>query len=303
VSAPPTISNVRSPRSSHRREKGRGRRDGGQGARNVPKSEIQNLKSRIQVPGREVGTPHSALRTPQSARSALRTPRAALPEVVLNMSMTADGKIATANRVVESFSSRRDHDELLKLRATADAVLCGARTAMTEGVTLGPGGAKYRRLRLRRGLAEYHLRIIVSGSGRVDTRAEVFRHRFSPIIVLTSERVSAARLAGLRRAADDVAVFGTKEVDLPAALHWLRQRWKVKRLICEGGGELNDAMFRAGLVDELRLTICPIILGGATAPTIADGQGFRMLAEAARFKVWRSRRVGDELFVVLRRAP
>ena len=48
--------------------------------------------------------------------------------VLINMAMTADGKIATANRAVSSFSSRRDHDHLLALRATADAVMAGART-------------------------------------------------------------------------------------------------------------------------------------------------------------------------------
>lgn len=288
MSARTTNSNPSVPKAA----KGRGR-----GA--IPNSEFRIPNS--QLKGRKRRSPHSALRTPQSNRSALRTAhsaRSALPTVVLNMSMTADGKIATANRAVESFSSRRDHDELLKLRATADAVMCGARTAMTEGVTMGPGALKYRRLRMRRGLAEYNLRVIVSGSGRVDTAAHVFRQRFSPIIVLTSRRVPAARLAKLRRVADDVGVFGRDEVDLAAALRWLRRRWKVKRLICEGGGELNDAMFRAGLVDEVRLTVCPVLFGGADAPTIADGKGFGKLAEAARFRWVRTRRLGDEMFLV-----
>ncbi|MEI9963030.1 MAG: dihydrofolate reductase family protein [Limisphaerales bacterium] len=45
----------------------------------------------------------------------------------------------------------------------------------------------------------------------------------------------------------------------------------MKRLLCEGGAELSDALFRAGLVNELHLTICPKIFGGRTAPTIAEG--------------------------------
>ena len=134
---------------------------------------------------------------------------------------------------------------MLKLRTTADAVMCGARTAETSGVTLGTGGKRYREMRLRRGLAGHHLRIIVSGSGRVATQAEVFQHRFSPIVVLTTRRASATRLAQLRRVADEVAQFGAKELNLRAALRWLCKHWNVKRLICEGGGELNDALFRA----------------------------------------------------------
>jgi riboflavin-specific deaminase-like protein len=221
--------------------------------------------------------------------------------VVINMSMSADGKIATANRAVESFSSRRDQDALLRLRATADAVMCGARTAETAGVTLGTGGKRYRQMRLRRSLREHHLRVVVSGSGRVNTQAEVFRHRASPLLVLTTRHVTGARMARLRRAADEVAQFGVRAIDLPAALRWLRQQWKVRRLICEGGGALNDAMIRAGLVDELRLTVCPVILGGRAAPTMADGLGCEQLADAAGFRLTSARLVEGEMFLVFRR--
>jgi len=226
-----------------------------------------------------------------------------LPFVLVNMAMTADGKIATANRNWSSFGSDRDREHMLELRATADAVMCGARTVNAGRVVLGPGAAKYRQRRLRGGLAEYNLRIIVSGSGAVDPRAEIFRHRFSPIIVLTSGRASAARLRGLRAVADEVEVCGTDEINFPAALRWLRAKWKVRRLLCEGGGELNGALFRAGLVDELHLTIGGVILGGDGAPTIADGRGFRRLAGAALFKLRSFKLIGYEGFAVFRRMP
>ena len=61
----------------------------------------------------------------------------ARPFVLINMAMTADGRIATANRAVSSFGSERDHEHLLELRATADAVMCGARTVESSVVTLG----------------------------------------------------------------------------------------------------------------------------------------------------------------------
>jgi riboflavin biosynthesis pyrimidine reductase len=72
-------------------------------------------------------------------------------------------------------------------------------------------------------------------------------------------------------------------------------------MLCEGGGELNDSLFRAGLVDELHLTICPKILDGSKAPTIADAKGSCRLTEAARFRFKSFRRVDDELFIVLTR--
>lgn len=216
------------------------------------------------------------------------------------MAMTADGKIATVNRAVSTFGSARDHEHLLELRATADAVMAGARTVDLNRVNLGPGPAKYRRQRIKRSLEEYNLRVIVSGSGTVNPNAEIFRRRFSPIIVLTTGRAGEGRLKRLRALADEVKVCGSTEINFRQALRWLREKWKVKRLLCEGGGELNEALFRAGLVNELHLTLCPKVFGGRAAPTIADGIGGRFLAEATKLELKSAGRLGEELFVVYR---
>lgn len=230
-----------------------------------------------------------------------KTKKSQLPFVLVNMAMTADGKIATANRAVSSFTSARDHEQLLELRATADAVMAGARTVDSAPVTLGPGPAKYRRQRLKRGLAEFNLRVIVSRSGSVNPRAKVFQQPFSPIIILTTRCAGAGRLKQLGVLADVVKICGLKEINFHAALRWLRKQWGVKRLLCEGGGELNAALFRAGLVDELHLTLCPKLFGGRRAPTIADGHELSRLAGAVQFHFKSLRWNSAELFTVLLR--
>jgi len=211
--------------------------------------------------------------------------------------MTADGKIAFASGEFAPFGSQHDREHMMELRATADAVMSGARTVDSSPVTLDPGGAKYQRLRIQRGLREFNLRIIVSGSGSVDPHAEIFKRRHSPIIILTTQRAGKHRLNKLRELAE-IKICGKTEINFPAALRWLRKKWQVKRLLCEGGGEMSYALFRAGLVDELHLTICPKIFGGRNAPTIADGIGFRKLAAAAKLELKSSRRVGGEIFLV-----
>ena len=217
------------------------------------------------------------------------------------MAMTADGKIATANRAVHSFGSARDLAHLYELRATADAVMCGARTVEVAETTLGPGAAKFRRQRLKRGLAEYNLRVIVSGSGSLNPAAAIFKSRFSPIVILTTASISKSNLKKLQNVADEIKICGESEINFRAALRWLKTKWNVQRLLCEGGGALNDALFRADLVDEVHLTICPKIFGGRTAPTIADGLGFSTLSDAARFELTSVRRVKAELFTVFSR--
>jgi riboflavin-specific deaminase-like protein len=221
--------------------------------------------------------------------------------VFVNMAMTADGKIATANRAVHSFGSARDLEHLYELRATADAVMCGARTVEISQSILGTGGEKFRRRRLNNGLAEYNLRVLVSGSGSINPDSEIFKKRFSPIVILTTARISKANLQKLRTVADEVKIYGKTEINFRSALRWLHEKWNVKRLLCEGGGELNDALFRANLVDELHLTFCPKIFGGRGAPTIADGDGFSHLADAGRFTLKSMNRVGGELFAVFGR--
>jgi len=226
--------------------------------------------------------------------------RAPLPFVFLNFAMTADGKITTANRRVTSFSSPRDREHMYELRVNADAVMAGARTVDLNPVTLGPGGAKYRRRRIRGGLHEYNLRIIVSGSGTVDPKSKVFEKRIGKTILLTTRRASAARLRRLRPLVDEIHICGTREINFRSALVWLRSKWNVRRLLCEGGGELVGAFFRQRLVNELHLTICPKIFGGRDAPTICDGEGFDSLAAAAQLELKSRRRHGDELFLVYR---
>jgi 2,5-diamino-6-(ribosylamino)-4(3H)-pyrimidinone 5'-phosphate reductase len=224
-----------------------------------------------------------------------------LPFVLVNMAMTADGKIATANRAIHSFSSARDLTHLYELRATVDAVMCGARTIEISRSILDPGGLKFRRWRLKHGLAEYNLRVIVSGSGSIDPTAEIFKKKFSPLIVLTTGRATPEKLAQLRELADVVRVCGKKEIDFRSTFRWLHAKWNVRRLLCEGGGDLNDALFRTRLVDELHLTICPKIFGGRHAPTIAEGSGCQRLVDAQGFQMQSVRRRQDELFTVFSR--
>lgn len=219
------------------------------------------------------------------------------PFVFLNVAVTADGKIASAEHHVTTFGSPADSHHLYELRSSADAILCGARTLEATQATLGNGPDAFRRRRLRQGLAEHPLRIIVSGSGSISSNAAIWSQRFSPILVLTTERSRREwkRLHGL---ADDVWCLGQSTIDFGQALERLHCEYGVQRLLCEGGGELNAALIRAGLVNELHITFCPLLLAGRNAPTLADGSGVPALADAAQFRLRSRKVVGSELFTV-----
>lgn len=223
-----------------------------------------------------------------------------LPFVYLNVATTADGKLAPASRHFVPFGSKRDQQLLLELRATADAVMAGARTVDLMPVSLGPGSAKYREQRLKNGLSEYNIRVVVSGGATLNPRAAIFKRRFSPIIILATGRAPKHRLEALRRVADEVRVFGERELDFVSALQWLRSEKGVRRLLCEGGGEINAGLFKAGVVDEVYQTLCPLVLGGRDAPTLSDGEGVKEVAEGTRLRLASMKRYGEELFLVWR---
>ena len=213
------------------------------------------------------------------------------PFVFINMAMTADGKIASTNGKVNSFGSRTDHARLLELRTKADAILTGAGTLNAQpDITLGLGNKR----------KNPPIRVIVSGRGHVNPKHKLFQTTGAPTVVLTSERISRKRLKELEAAADTVLVCGVNSVNFKKALHFLSKKYNSKRILCEGGGKLNDSLFRAGLVDEVNLTICPLILGGKDAPTISDGTGFKRLANAAQFKLHARKEVDNEMFLTYR---
>jgi 2,5-diamino-6-(ribosylamino)-4(3H)-pyrimidinone 5'-phosphate reductase len=223
-----------------------------------------------------------------------------LPFVFINVAATVDGKLAPSSRNFVAFSSQRDQRLLLELRSKADAVMAGARTVDLGPVDLGPGPARYRKLRVNNGLAEYNLRVVISGSASLNPDAEIFQRRFSPIIVITTGSAPKARVKRLSGVADEVKIFGESEVDFVEALSWLGKEHGVKRLVCEGGGEVNAGLFRQGMVDQVCLTLSPLIFGGRAAPTMVDGSGVAAVSEATLLHLESLRRFGSELFLVYR---
>jgi riboflavin biosynthesis pyrimidine reductase len=91
-----------------------------------------------------------------------------------------------------------------------------------------------------------------------------------PIVVVLTEQVSDAHLAGLRAEQVSYIFAGKAEIDLGLTLEILNRELGVKRLLLEGGGTMNGAFLRAGLVDEISLILCPAVDGAKGAPSVFD---------------------------------
>jgi riboflavin biosynthesis pyrimidine reductase len=91
-----------------------------------------------------------------------------------------------------------------------------------------------------------------------------------PIVVVLTEAVSDAHLAGLRSEGVSYIFAGKSELDLALVLDILQRELGVNRLLLEGGGSANGAFLRAGLVDAFHLVLCPAIDGSKGAPSVFD---------------------------------
>jgi riboflavin biosynthesis pyrimidine reductase len=93
------------------------------------------------------------------------------------------------------------------------------------------------------------------------------------IILFAPVGVAASEVATLRaRGVEVYATPGGSRPDASAALRTLFEMG-IKRVLVEGGGTLNFELLRLGVVDEVQVFIAPLIFGGASAPTLADGAG------------------------------
>ena len=131
----------------------------------------------------------------------------------------------------------------------------------------------------------------------------MWKDRSAPVIAWVSQSAPAARVRRLAALADEVWTSPGDRVDVQAGLKWLSKRHGVRDALVEGGGSLNDAFFRAGVVDELHLTWCPLLIGGRDAPTACDGLGSGPLAGACRMALHSIQRHGNEIFLVYRASP
>lgn len=216
------------------------------------------------------------------------------PHTSLIMAVSLDGKISTRDNAGPRFTSEADGIRLREVRSHADAILVGAGTIIADDPTFTEHG-KYKELRLERGLAPNPIKVVVSGSGSVPETARMFQPNGAPALVFTTERIPPNRLASLQQVAE-VHRVGETTVDFRRVVEILGERYQVQQLLIEGGGQVNFDLFRAGLIDEVHLTLCPKIIGGRDVTTSVEGDGFDFL-DIVDVELLDQHIVGNEIFL------
>jgi riboflavin biosynthesis pyrimidine reductase len=177
-----------------------------------------------------------------------------------NMVGSLDGAAEVDGRS-GGLSSPGDRRVFWALRALADVIVVGAGTARAEGYRPTRMKEPWASLGLRPGRAGAPPLALVSQSLDLDPAAPLIAGAPADArtIIITSHASPAGRRAALAEAAD-VIVAGEDSVDLAAAFAALASRG-LPRVLCEGGPRLLSGIAAGGLLDELCLTLSPVLAG------------------------------------------
>jgi 5-amino-6-(5-phosphoribosylamino)uracil reductase len=246
---------------------------------------------------------------PDAIRSKRKMP---LPHVTVVLAMSADGKIADYGRSPARFGSAADKSHLETQLAQADAFLFGAGTLRAYGTSLPITQPALLQQRQAQGLSLQPIHLVCSASGQLDRTLPFFSQAIPRWLLTTAagatpwqgqpefERVLIVPASSAH--SNSGHQNRDRPFDLRKALEQIGDLG-IHTLVVGGGGSLIADLLRNHLVQELWLTLCPLILGGSTAPSPVDGPGW-LADEAPQLELVSTEAIAQEVFLHYRvRSP
>lgn len=214
------------------------------------------------------------------------------PYVRIYATMSVDGKIASKTGD-SRLSCPYDKLRLHSMRSIVDGVMVGANTILRDNPQLT--------VRLVKG--RNPVRVVVDGSLKIPLNAKVLDVNVAPTIIITSSVAGSDKVEQLRRLGVDVVVIESEStlIDMSKALKALHEKG-LKDLLVEGGGTLLWSIISQRLLDELRITVSPYVIGGRNSVSLVEGEGFGHISEWLRLKLVNHKicECGDEIHLVYR---
>lgn len=196
--------------------------------------------------------------------------------VILNAAMSIDGKIST-RRNDSSFSSRKDWIRVHKLRSSVDGIVIGISTVLEDNPMLS---VRY----YSKGTKD-PVRIIVDSNARIPLNSRIIRSSKNiQTIVATTPNASTRKIKELKKAGVQILVSGKRKVNIKKLFQQL-ENLGLKRILVEGGGEINWSVLKIGLANELIVTISPVVVGGRDAKTLVEGDGIANITSGIKMRL------------------
>ena len=214
------------------------------------------------------------------------------PYVILNAAMTLDGKIATATGS-SNISGEEDLKRVHEIRKDCDGIMVGIGTVLADDPRLTVH-------KIDANPDDNPVRVVVDSKCRTPVAARITNKDAKTIIAGANEYkydfMVSDRYETLKKRGVKFFFSGDKRVDLVALMSYLHEEG-IEKLMLEGGSTLNFSMIKAGLIDEIRICVAPMVVGGANAKTFFDGDGFDTMDEAVRLELVDSFPLGKDLIL------
>ena len=196
--------------------------------------------------------------------------------VILNAAMSIDGKISTRKND-SAISSKLDLVRVHKLRSTVDGIVIGISTVLKDDPMLN--------VRYSTTGTKNPARIIIDSKARIPLNSRIIEssNKIQTIIAVTHD-ASSRKIKELQKKGAQVLVYGNGKVNLRNLFKQL-EKMGLKKIIVEGGGEINWSVLKLGLVDELVVTISPVVIGGRDAITLVEGKGFTNISDGIKMEL------------------
>ena len=197
-------------------------------------------------------------------------------KVIINSAMTIDGKISSYSGN-SRISSKKDLVRVHKLRSKVDAIVVGINTVLIDNPMLT--------IRFIRNDMISPTRIIIDSYGRIPLDSKILKSatKIKTIIVVTRQ-ASGDTLEEIKKSGAYVIIIGSKLVNLKRLFKMLYDMG-YRKILIEGGGELNWSCLHDGIVNELIITIAPKVLGGRDAITLVEGRGYSAISQGIKLKL------------------
>ncbi len=218
------------------------------------------------------------------------------PHTIVVLAMSVDGKIADKVRSPARFGSAADLAHLERQIAQTDGVLFGHGTLKAYGTTLRVSSEELLQQRQQQGKPPQPVQIVCSGSGKINPNFRFFQQPIPRWLLTTqtgAEEVRKNQILSFERIIISETFQG--QINWSNALQQLYERG-VQKLAVLGGGQLVGSLIEVDAIDEVWLTVCPLILGGLDAPTPVEGNGF-LASVAPRLELLEVRGVKQEVFL------
>lgn len=208
------------------------------------------------------------------------------PYVILNAAMTLDGKIATQTGSSE-ISGPEDLKRVHQIRKDSDAIMVGINTVLVDDPRLTVH-------KISSNPSDNPLRVVIDSKARTPLDARILNND-APTVIAVSKKAPISKVEKLREKVE-VIICGDNQVDLEELMKKLKIKG-INTLMLEGGSTLNFSMFENNLIDEVKVCIAPMIVGGKNAKTLVDGDGFDFMASAIKLELKKSYNLGKDLIL------